>query len=60
MEGYDYVVIGAGRGVRMGFDEEGLPVGMQLTARHGEDGLLLAAARAWWEGTPQVQGRWPD
>ena len=46
--------------VRAGFDDEGLPVGVQLTGRGGEDERLLAVAAAFWAATAGVQSRWPE
>jgi aspartyl-tRNA(Asn)/glutamyl-tRNA(Gln) amidotransferase subunit A len=40
--------------VPCGFDADGLPVGLQLVGRRGEDGLVLRAARAFERAFP-----WP-
>jgi aspartyl-tRNA(Asn)/glutamyl-tRNA(Gln) amidotransferase subunit A len=45
--------------VRAGFDERGLPIGIQLAGRFGEDATVLRAAQALWETTPDVQSSWP-
>jgi aspartyl-tRNA(Asn)/glutamyl-tRNA(Gln) amidotransferase subunit A len=46
--------------VRAGFDERGLPIGVQLAGRYSDDWKVLGAAQALWEATPDVQSRWPD
>ncbi|MFD8810323.1 amidase [Streptomyces sp. NPDC059627] len=46
--------------VRVGFDNKGLPVGVQLTAAWGRERTLLAAARLLVSALPTVQQRWPD
>ena len=46
--------------VRAGFDELGIPVGAQFSARRWGDDGALAAARAFVEATPELQGRWPE
>ena len=46
--------------VRAGFDELGIPVGMQLAGRPGADEAVLGAAQALFEATPEVQARWPE
>jgi aspartyl-tRNA(Asn)/glutamyl-tRNA(Gln) amidotransferase subunit A len=45
--------------LRAGFDDEGLPVGIQFTAAPWRDEDALGAARAFYEATAEVQGRWP-
>jgi aspartyl-tRNA(Asn)/glutamyl-tRNA(Gln) amidotransferase subunit A len=45
---------------RAGFDEAGLPVGLQLVGRSGTDALVLAAAQAFYDATPELQARWPS
>jgi Asp-tRNA(Asn)/Glu-tRNA(Gln) amidotransferase A subunit family amidase len=45
--------------VRAGFDELGIPIGIQFTARRGNDRAALAAAGALFAATPSVQDRWP-
>jgi aspartyl-tRNA(Asn)/glutamyl-tRNA(Gln) amidotransferase subunit A len=47
--------------VRAGFDDQGLPVGVQLTAAWGRERVLLDAARLLTaETAPAVRERWPD
>jgi aspartyl-tRNA(Asn)/glutamyl-tRNA(Gln) amidotransferase subunit A len=46
--------------VRAGFDELGIPVGVQLTGRPGDDVVVLGAAQALYDATPEVQARWPE
>jgi amidase len=47
-----------GAAVPVGLDDDGLPVGVQLVGRHGEDELLLSlsaqieAARPWIDRRP--------
>ncbi len=41
--------------VPVGFDDEGLPIGLQLAARHREEGLLLRVAERY----EQVRGAFP-
>lgn len=45
--------------MRGGFDADGLPVGVQLTARRGADLVVLGVAQAMWDATPDVQSRRP-
>ena len=45
--------------VRAGFDDQGLPVGVQLTSAWGREGMLLRAARFLVDAVPEVQQRWP-
>jgi aspartyl-tRNA(Asn)/glutamyl-tRNA(Gln) amidotransferase subunit A len=45
--------------VRGGFDADGLPVGLQFTARHGAESRVLAAAAALTAATPEIQARRP-
>jgi Asp-tRNA(Asn)/Glu-tRNA(Gln) amidotransferase A subunit family amidase len=45
--------------VRAGFDDQGLPVGVQLTSAWGREGALLRAARFLVEAMPEVQQQWP-
>jgi aspartyl-tRNA(Asn)/glutamyl-tRNA(Gln) amidotransferase subunit A len=45
--------------VRAGFDDLGLPVGVQLVGRVGADAAVLAAAQAFYEATPVLQARRP-
>jgi aspartyl-tRNA(Asn)/glutamyl-tRNA(Gln) amidotransferase subunit A len=44
---------------RAGFDERGLPVGVQLTGAQWDDARVLGAAHAVFEATGGVQERWP-
>lgn len=44
---------------RAGFDDDGLPVGAQLTAGRGRERTLLALAAAVHDATPRVQSREP-
>jgi aspartyl-tRNA(Asn)/glutamyl-tRNA(Gln) amidotransferase subunit A len=46
--------------VRVGFDERGIPVGAQLTGPRWGEASVLRAAHALFEGTPEVQDRWPE
>jgi aspartyl-tRNA(Asn)/glutamyl-tRNA(Gln) amidotransferase subunit A len=46
--------------VRAGFDDDGLPVAIQLTAAPWREGDVLRAARAFYEATPDLQARRPD
>ncbi len=46
--------------VRAGFDELGIPVGAQFTGPRWGEARVLRAAQALFEGTPDVQGRWPE
>jgi aspartyl-tRNA(Asn)/glutamyl-tRNA(Gln) amidotransferase subunit A len=46
--------------VRAGFDDLGIPVSVQFSARRWGDDLVLAAARAFVEATPELQERWPE
>lgn len=43
-----------------GFGVDGLPMGLQLIARRGQDGLLLGLAQAYHEGTQWPRSRPPD
>jgi aspartyl-tRNA(Asn)/glutamyl-tRNA(Gln) amidotransferase subunit A len=45
--------------LRAGFDDGGLPVGVQLTARPWREAIVLRAAQALFEGSPEVQDREP-
>jgi aspartyl-tRNA(Asn)/glutamyl-tRNA(Gln) amidotransferase subunit A len=44
---------------RAGFDEHGLPIGVQLTGAQWDDARVLGAAHAVFEATSAVQERWP-
>jgi aspartyl-tRNA(Asn)/glutamyl-tRNA(Gln) amidotransferase subunit A len=46
--------------VRAGFDELGIPVGVQLAGRPGADQTVLGAAQALFDATPEIQSRWPE
>ena len=46
--------------VRAGFDDAGLPVGVQITGAPGADAAVIAAARVLHDATESVQGRWPS
>jgi aspartyl-tRNA(Asn)/glutamyl-tRNA(Gln) amidotransferase subunit A len=46
--------------VRAGFDDLGIPIGVQLTGPPRADRRVLAAAQALHTATPEVQGRWPE
>ena len=46
--------------VRAGFDELGIPVGVQFSGRRWGELHVLAAARAFADATPELQGRWPE
>jgi aspartyl-tRNA(Asn)/glutamyl-tRNA(Gln) amidotransferase subunit A len=45
--------------VRAGFDDLGIPIGVQFTGRPRDDRDVLAAAEALHAATPAVQDRWP-
>ena len=45
--------------LRAGFDENGLPVGIQIAAAPWRDEHVLAAAAAFHAATPEIQRRWP-
>jgi len=46
--------------VRAGFDDLGLPVGVQIVGRDREDAAVLAVAQTYFEATAPIQERWPD
>jgi aspartyl-tRNA(Asn)/glutamyl-tRNA(Gln) amidotransferase subunit A len=46
--------------VRAGFDDAGLPVGVQIAAAPWRDAAVLGAARAFYEATAEMQARWPE
>ena len=46
--------------LRAGFDDLGIPIGVQFTGAPWEDGMVLGAAHAVFEATPAVQNAWPD
>jgi aspartyl-tRNA(Asn)/glutamyl-tRNA(Gln) amidotransferase subunit A len=45
--------------VRAGFDELGIPIGVQFTGGPWKETAVLAAAQAFYEATPAIQDRWP-
>ena len=45
---------------RAGFDDLGIPVGVQFTGAPWEDAMVLGAAHAVFEATPAVQNAWPE
>lgn len=45
--------------VNVGFDDLGLPVGLQLTGAPGSDDLLVAVAQMLWDAAPGVAATWP-
>ena len=45
---------------RAGFDDLGIPIGVQFTGAPWEDAMVLGAAHAVYEATPAVQKAWPD
>ena len=46
--------------VRAGFDDTGLPVGVQVTGPRGGEATLLAAVSAFYDATPELQRRRPE
>jgi aspartyl-tRNA(Asn)/glutamyl-tRNA(Gln) amidotransferase subunit A len=46
--------------VRGGFDELGLPIGVQLVGPRGSDVTVLTAASAFFAATPELQQRRPE
>jgi aspartyl-tRNA(Asn)/glutamyl-tRNA(Gln) amidotransferase subunit A len=46
--------------IRAGFDEDGLPIGVQIVGREGADATVLAVAQALYDATPDVQRRLPQ
>ena len=46
--------------IRAGFDESGIPVGVQLTAPAGHDLDALDVAEMMFRATSSVQGSWPS
>lgn len=44
---------------RAGFDDLGLPVGLQLIGRKGSDATVLSVVQLYTDATPSVQLRWP-
>ena len=45
---------------RAGFDDLGIPVGVQFSGAPWDDAKVLGAAHAVYEATPAVQSSWPD
>jgi aspartyl-tRNA(Asn)/glutamyl-tRNA(Gln) amidotransferase subunit A len=45
---------------RAGFDDLGIPVGVQFSGAPWDDAMVLGAAHAVYEATPAVQNAWPD
>jgi aspartyl-tRNA(Asn)/glutamyl-tRNA(Gln) amidotransferase subunit A len=46
--------------LRVGFDELGIPVGAQFTGPRWAEARVLNASQSLFEGTPNVQHRWPE
>ena len=46
--------------VRIGFDHLGIPIGAQFTGPPWVEALVLRAAQALFEATPEIQERRPD
>jgi aspartyl-tRNA(Asn)/glutamyl-tRNA(Gln) amidotransferase subunit A len=46
--------------VRAGFDQLGIPVGIQFTGPPWAEARVLRAAQAFFEATPEIQRRWPE
>jgi aspartyl-tRNA(Asn)/glutamyl-tRNA(Gln) amidotransferase subunit A len=46
--------------VRAGFDEQGLPVAVQLIGPPGGEGVVLSVAQAFFDATAPLQRRWPE
>jgi aspartyl-tRNA(Asn)/glutamyl-tRNA(Gln) amidotransferase subunit A len=45
--------------IRAGFDDENVPIGMQLSAARWREDLVLRAGHALLTATPALQQRWP-
>jgi aspartyl-tRNA(Asn)/glutamyl-tRNA(Gln) amidotransferase subunit A len=45
---------------RAGFDDLGIPVGVQFTGAPWADAMVLGAAHVVYEATPAVQSAWPE
>ena len=45
---------------RAGFDDLGLPVGLQVMGRKRADATVLSVVQLYAEATPELQARWPD
>jgi len=46
--------------VRAGFDDEGVPIGMQITGPQWCESVVLRACYAYVEATDTLQQRWPE
>jgi len=46
--------------LRAGFDSDGLPIGVQVTARKGADARAVAVAERLFEATSEIQDRHPE
>jgi aspartyl-tRNA(Asn)/glutamyl-tRNA(Gln) amidotransferase subunit A len=46
--------------VRAGFDSDGLPIGVQVTAAKGAEARAVAVAERLFEATPEIQDRHPE
>lgn len=46
--------------VRGGFDQQGIPIGVQFTGARWADAAVLGATQAFWSATRPMQDRWPD
>jgi aspartyl-tRNA(Asn)/glutamyl-tRNA(Gln) amidotransferase subunit A len=46
--------------LRAGFDSEGMPIGVQITAPRGHDARVVAVADALYEATPAIQAARPE
>jgi aspartyl-tRNA(Asn)/glutamyl-tRNA(Gln) amidotransferase subunit A len=46
--------------LRAGFDSDGLPIGIQVTAPQGHDARAVAVAEALFEATPAIQAARPE
>jgi len=46
--------------VRAGFNESGMPVGIQLTGPPWSEQRVIAAGQALFDGTAEIQARWPQ
>lgn len=44
----------------MGFDDDGLPLSLQIVGPEWSEGRILAIAHAYEEATPELRARWPD
>jgi aspartyl-tRNA(Asn)/glutamyl-tRNA(Gln) amidotransferase subunit A len=46
--------------LRAGFDSDGMPIGVQITAPKGRDARAVAAAESLFEATPAIQAARPE